>query len=105
MAGTLHNKYLKNKTLAQVEAKPMDSAFWNGILHVKMFFLRRGLLLLGTANQLGLGRMLGLIKYLLQFNINLCMQYYGKNVRVADVLTQTPLNVGFTRVLRDVRWG
>jgi hypothetical protein len=27
-----------------------------------------------------------------------------KNVRVADVLTQTPLNVGFTRVLRDERW-
>jgi hypothetical protein len=27
-----------------------------------------------------------------------------KNVTVADVLTQTPLNVGFTRVLRDVRW-
>jgi hypothetical protein len=26
-----------------------------------------------------------------------------KNVRVADVLTQTPLNVGLTRVLRDGR--
>jgi hypothetical protein len=27
-----------------------------------------------------------------------------KNVRVADVLNQTPLNIAFTRVLRDGRW-
>ena len=26
----IQNKYLKNKTLAQVEAKPTDSPFWKG---------------------------------------------------------------------------
>jgi hypothetical protein len=31
----LFNKYLKNKTLAQVEAKPTDSSFWKGLMHVK----------------------------------------------------------------------
>jgi hypothetical protein len=27
-----------------------------------------------------------------------------KNVRVADVLNQTPLNIAFTRILREERW-
>jgi hypothetical protein len=31
----LHNKYLKNKTLAEVEAKPTDSPFWKGLMRVK----------------------------------------------------------------------
>jgi hypothetical protein len=28
----LHNKYLKNKTLSQVTAKPTDSPFWKGLM-------------------------------------------------------------------------
>jgi hypothetical protein len=36
----LHNKYLKNKTLAEVEAKLIDSLFWKGFRRVKdEFFL------------------------------------------------------------------
>jgi hypothetical protein len=38
----LCNKYLKNKTLAQVEAKPTDSPFWKGLMHVKEDFFKRG---------------------------------------------------------------
>ena len=35
----LTNKYLKDKTLAQVEPKPNDSPFWKGIMAVKQQFL------------------------------------------------------------------
>jgi hypothetical protein len=38
----LHNKYIKNKTLAQVEAKPTDSPFWKGLMRVKPEFFKRG---------------------------------------------------------------
>jgi hypothetical protein len=39
----LHNKYLSQKTLSQVQAKPSDSPFWNGLMHVKDdFFAIRG---------------------------------------------------------------
>ena len=31
----LSNKYLKDKTLSQVEAKPTDSPFWKGLMKVK----------------------------------------------------------------------
>jgi hypothetical protein len=34
----LHNKYIKNKTLAQVEVKPTDSPFWKGLMRVKPEF-------------------------------------------------------------------
>jgi hypothetical protein len=35
----LHNKYLKNTTLAEVEAKPSDSPFWKGLMRAKDEFL------------------------------------------------------------------
>jgi hypothetical protein len=38
----LHNKYLRSKTLAQVEAKPTDSPFWKGLMKVKDDFFSRG---------------------------------------------------------------
>jgi hypothetical protein len=31
----LHNKYLKQKTLSEVQAKPTDSPFWKGLMGVK----------------------------------------------------------------------
>jgi hypothetical protein len=37
----LYNKYLKNKTLSQVEAKPNDSQFWKGLMHIKKEFFNR----------------------------------------------------------------
>jgi hypothetical protein len=37
----LHNKYLKNKTLSQVEVKPNDSQFWKCLMHVKNDFFNR----------------------------------------------------------------
>jgi hypothetical protein len=38
------NKYLNNKTLAQVEAKPMDFPFWKGFMYVKDDFFSRDFL-------------------------------------------------------------
>ena len=35
----LRNKYLKSKTLTQVEKKPGDSQFWSGLMSVKQEFL------------------------------------------------------------------
>jgi hypothetical protein len=31
----LQNKYLRSKSLTQVEAKPYDSHFWRGLMHIK----------------------------------------------------------------------
>lgn len=38
----IQNKYLQNKTLAQVQLKPTDPPFWKGLMHVKDEFFSRG---------------------------------------------------------------
>ena len=38
----LHNKYLSQKTLSEVQAKPTDSPFWKGLMRVKNDFFNRG---------------------------------------------------------------
>jgi hypothetical protein len=38
----LHNKYLKNKTLAEVEVQPTDSPFWKSLMRAKGEFFSRG---------------------------------------------------------------
>ena len=43
----LHNKYLYNKTLAEVQVKPTDSPFWKGLMDVKDDFFNRGKFQLG----------------------------------------------------------
>jgi hypothetical protein len=48
----LHNKYLQNKTLSQVTAKPTDSPFWKGIMGVKEAFFSRGSLALGNGKSI-----------------------------------------------------
>ena len=45
----LSNKYLKDKTLSQVQAKPTDSPFWKGLMKVKDDFLNMVLLFLEMA--------------------------------------------------------
>jgi hypothetical protein len=35
----LYNKYLHSKILTEVAAKPIDSPFWKGLMHVKEEFL------------------------------------------------------------------
>jgi hypothetical protein len=38
----LYNKYIKDKTLSQVQEKPTDSPFWKGLMRVKNDFFNRG---------------------------------------------------------------
>jgi hypothetical protein len=35
----LHNKYIRDKTLAQLQVKPIDSPFWKGSCLSRMCFL------------------------------------------------------------------
>ena len=47
----LVNKYLGNKTLSQVQVKPLDSPFWKGIMKVKDEFFQRGRFEVGNGEQ------------------------------------------------------
>jgi hypothetical protein len=44
----LHNKYVKNQTLSQVEVKPSDSPFWKGL--IKNVFFSRGYFKIGDGS-------------------------------------------------------
>ena len=86
----LLNKYVKNKTLAQVEVKPMDSPFWKGLMRVKNESSVR------FWEDIWLG------------NVSLAQQYPSlynivqrKNVLVATVLAQRPLNISFRRSFNE----
>jgi hypothetical protein len=56
----INNKYIKNQTLAQVEAKPSDSPFWKGLMHVKDDFLKEELLNWEMEKTFDFGKMSGL---------------------------------------------
>ena len=47
----LRNKYLRNKTLTQVQYMPGDSQFWAGLMKVKEEFLSLGKFDLGDGSQ------------------------------------------------------
>jgi hypothetical protein len=101
----LHNKYLKNKTLSQVTAKPTDSPFWKGLMGVKDDFFSRGSFTIGNGQQVRfwedtwLGDSPLASQYPLLYNI-----VRRKNVLVADVLSNTPLNIEFRRTLTGNKW-
>jgi hypothetical protein len=44
----LQNKYLRHKTLSDVQAKPTDSPFWKGLMEVKGEFFSRGFFRVGN---------------------------------------------------------
>jgi hypothetical protein len=101
----LQNKYLKNKTLSHVSAKPTDSQFWKGLMSVKDDFFRRGVMKVenGQNTRFWEDTWLG--------NRPLCDQYPSMyrivnhtNVLVAHVMNELPLNIGFRRALSDNRW-
>jgi hypothetical protein len=56
----LYNKYLRNKSLSQVTAKPTDSSFWKGLMGVKDdFFSREDILRSAMGRKLDSRRMFG----------------------------------------------
>jgi hypothetical protein len=91
--------------LFQVQANPTNSPFWKGIMEVKDDFFQRGSFVIGD----GLGTCF--CEDIWLGNTSLANQYptlYNivrtKNVLVADVLNQTPLNIRFNRVLLADKW-
>jgi hypothetical protein len=90
----LRNKYLKNKTLSQVEANPTDSPFWKGLMRVKDVFFKRGFFEIGNGStvrfweDVWLGDTSLAEPYPSLYNI-----VQRKNVLVANVLANTPLNM------------
>jgi hypothetical protein len=101
----LHNKYLKNQTLAQVEVKPTDSPFWKGLLRVKNDFFNRGFFKIGDGStvrfweDVWLGNTPFASQYPSLYNI-----VQPKNVLVATVMAQTPLNISFRRTFNEYKW-
>jgi hypothetical protein len=101
----LHNKYIKNKTLAQIMGKPTDSTFWKGPMRVKHDFFKRGVFKVGNGETVcfwentWLGESPLAIQYPSLYNI-----VQRKNVLVSTVLEQTPLNIAFRRTLNEYKY-
>jgi hypothetical protein len=102
----LHNKYLKNKTLAQVEVKPTDSPFRKGLMGVKHdFFSLDGYFKIGNGatvrfwEDVWMGDLPLAQQYSFLYNI---VQH--KSVSVSTVLAHTPINISFRRGLNDHKW-
>jgi hypothetical protein len=101
----LRNKYLNDKTLSQAVAKPTDSPFWKGLMRVKELFFTYGCF------QIGNGESVRFWEDVWLGDTSLSQQYPSlynivqrKQVLVADVLAQTPLNIAFRRVLAGNKW-
>ena len=101
----LHSKYLRTKTLAEVQAKPMDSPFWKGLMQVKDSFFVRGVFKVGN------GAITRFWEYIWLGDVPLAQQYptlynivQRKNISVHDVLSHNPLNIGFRRNLHGSKW-
>jgi hypothetical protein len=101
----LQNKYLSQKTLSELQAKPSDFPFWKGLMHVKDDFFARGHFNLGD------GSTIRFWEDVWFGDTTLTQQYPSlyhivqhKNVSVADVLAHAPLNIHFRRVLNENKW-
>jgi hypothetical protein len=101
----LQAKYFRQKTLSEVQAKSTDSPFWKGLMEVKDDFLSRGFFKVGDGmgtrfwEDVWLGKVSLAQQYPSLYNI-----VHHKNVTVAHVLAQTPLNISFRWVLNGNKW-
>ena len=102
----LHNKYLSDKSLSQVSAKPTDSPFWKGLMKVKDDFFRRAFFKIGDGRTIRfwedtwLGDTPLQIQYPSLYSIT-----NQKNVMVYEVLsTAPPLNMSFKQALVGDKW-
>ena len=96
----LSNKYLKSKTLTQVEKKSGDSQFWSELMSVKQDFLKWMTFKVQNGNQTRfwedkwLGNSAVIDQYPNLFNL-----VHRKHATVHTVLNGDPLNVSFRRHL------
>ena len=94
----LRKKYLRFKSLTQVEYSLGDSHFWSGLVHVKPEFLRWGKFKLGSGSLIRfwedtwLGNELLKKQYPVLYNI-----VRKKSPLVSSILSSIPLNVSFRR--------
>jgi hypothetical protein len=101
----LHTKYLRTKSLSQVQAKPTDSPFWRGIIRGKDDFFKHGSFIIGDGHTARFWEDSWLDKTPLSTQYpSLYAIVRHKSVSVAEVLHQTTLNIGFTQVLQGARW-
>jgi hypothetical protein len=96
---------MKIETLSHVHVKPTDSPLWKGVMNGRDEFFKRGSFTLGG------GRNTRFWEDTWLDDTPLSSQYPSlynivrhKHVRVADVLSNISLNIGFRRMLRDDRW-
>ena len=101
----LCNKYLKYKTLAQVEIKPNDSPFWKDLMHVKDDFFKRGYFKIADCTTVRFWEDVWM------GDVPLSHQYPAldnivqhKNVLVSTAHASQPLNISFRRGLNDNKW-
>jgi hypothetical protein len=101
----LKKKYLKGRTLSQVQKKNGDSHFWSGLMEVKDLVLQRGRFRVqdGTQTRFWEDLWLGKDPLMLKYP-NLYRIVRKKNVSVAQVLSTIPLNVSFRRALVGDNW-
>jgi hypothetical protein len=101
----IQNKYLSQKTLSEVQPKPTDSPFWKGLMQVKDDFFARGRFTLGNGQSIRFWEdiWLGEVSLARQYPALYHIAQY-KNVKVANVLSHAPLNIGFRRALSGNKW-
>jgi hypothetical protein len=101
----LRNKYSNSKSLAEMQVKPLDSPFWKGFMRVKKDFLSRGSFTVGNGQHtrfwedVWLGNKSLAEQYPSMYNI-----VQQKQISVANVMNQNPLNITFRRTLSENIW-
>jgi hypothetical protein len=101
----LQNKYLKDKTISQVTAKPTDSPFWKGLMGVKDDFFMRGSMVVGNGQNTRFWEDIWLgDRSLSEQYPSLYRVANYVNVSVSHVLSSAPINIGFRRALSGYRW-
>ncbi|WVZ54946.1 hypothetical protein U9M48_005671 [Paspalum notatum var. saurae] len=99
----LRNKYLRDKTLTQLEKKPGDSHFWSGLMGIKDQFLNLGSFILKNGTQIRFWEDIWLdgvsLKYQYPSLFNIVRK---KHATIADVLGSNPLNENLVARLLNV---
>ena len=96
----LRRKYLRDKTITQVEYRPGGSYFWAGLMMVKRNFLRFTTFNLGDGSEVRFWEDVWMgARSLKDCFPSLYSIVRKKSATVKSVLSSTPLNVAFRRSL------
>jgi hypothetical protein len=98
----LRNKYLRSKSLTQVEAKPYDSHFWRGLMHIKDEVLSLGSFDIKDGTNVRFWDDTWIrdkplkIQYANLYNIA-----RDPHATISKIMATSPLNISFRRALVD----